>query len=325
MNNELTKNIRKLAISKQLNFLIGSGTSLPAIPLMGMIEENTEGNRNIILQNIVKNISGKIINKSYINKNNFDEEKGKIIETYKSYLEFINVVVDLLNYSNSRETPRNVNIFTTNYDLFIERSLDLLMKNNNFIFNDGSNGYFYKVLNSSNYNRVVAYKGVNDNYINEIPSINLIKPHGSMNWERNQEADKIIVKNEIAEKPFVVLPTGLEQRETFLDNHFFEMLRLFQLELDKPQSILIVIGFSFQDKHISKMVRRGLQNPELIVFCFCYDENSKITIEKNIFEMDGVPSNFKFIIPKDLGQSEIVLGTVTDILRITEIGKEDEK
>ena len=41
--------------------------------------------------------------------------------------------------------------------------------------------------------------------------------------------------------------------------------------------------------------------------------------------MDGVPSNFKFIIPKNLGQSEIVLGTVTDILRITEIGKEDEK
>ena len=141
MNNELTKNIRKLAISKQLNFLIGSGTSLPAIPLMGMIEENTGGNRNIILQNIVKNISGKIINKSYINKSNFDEQKGKIIETYKSYLEFINVVVDLLNYSNSRETPRNVNIFTTTYDLFLEAAIDTNLKNIRFIFNDGAGGF----------------------------------------------------------------------------------------------------------------------------------------------------------------------------------------
>ena len=136
MNNELTKNIRKLAISKQLNFLIGSGASLPAIPLMGMIEENTGENRNIILQNIVKDISGEIINKSYFNKSNFDGEKGKIIETYKSYLEFINVVVDLLNYSNSRETPRNVNVFTTNYDLFLEAAIDNNLKNKRFIFNE---------------------------------------------------------------------------------------------------------------------------------------------------------------------------------------------
>lgn len=325
MNIVLRKNIRKLAITKQLNFLIGSGASLPAIPLMSTIEENSEEERNIKLQSIVRNISENIINKSYFNKSKSDEEKEKIIETYRSYLEFINVVVDLLNYSNSRETPRNVNIFTTNYDLFLEAAIDNNLKNKRFIFNDGAGGYFERILNSSNYNRVVAYKGLNDNYINEIPSINLIKPHGSMNWGRNQEVDEIIVKNEIAEKPFVVLPTGFEQRETFLDNHFFEMLRLFQLELDKPQSILIVIGFSFQDKHISKMVRRALQNPELMIFCFCHNENSKNSIEKNMFEMEGVPSNFKFIIPEDIDCNEIVLATVTDILRITEIGKEDEK
>lgn len=325
MNNELRKNIRKLAISKQLNFLIGSGASLPAIPLMGMIKGNSEKNRNRTLQNIVRNISGKIINKSYFNKSKYDKEEEKIIETYRSYLEFINVVVDLLNFSNSRETPRNVNIFTTNYDLFLEAAIDNNLKNKRFIFNDGAGGYFERILNSSNYNRVVAYKGLNDNYINEIPSINLIKPHGSMNWERNQEVDEIIVKNEITKNSFIILPTGFEQRETFLDNHFFEMLRLFQLELDKPQSILIVIGFSFQDKHISKMVRRALQNPELIVFCFCYDEDSKNIIKNNIFETVGVPSNFKFIIPEDVGHNKIVLGTVTDILRTTEIGKEDGK
>lgn len=38
-NDELVKTLRKMAITKQLNFLIGSGNSLPAIPLMGMIDE----------------------------------------------------------------------------------------------------------------------------------------------------------------------------------------------------------------------------------------------------------------------------------------------
>ncbi|WP_157967863.1 hypothetical protein [Paraliobacillus sp. X-1268] len=37
-NNEKVKNLRRLAISKQLNLLFGSGTSYPAIPLMETIE-----------------------------------------------------------------------------------------------------------------------------------------------------------------------------------------------------------------------------------------------------------------------------------------------
>lgn len=38
----IVKKIRKLALTKQLNFLIGSGASLPTIPLMGMVEADSE-------------------------------------------------------------------------------------------------------------------------------------------------------------------------------------------------------------------------------------------------------------------------------------------
>lgn len=34
MDKELVANIRNMAITKRLNFLVGSGTSVPAIPLM---------------------------------------------------------------------------------------------------------------------------------------------------------------------------------------------------------------------------------------------------------------------------------------------------
>ena len=69
MENELVSDIKKLVIRKQLNFLIGSGASLPAIPLMGMIKENSEKKRNNVLQNIVKEISKIITNNTYYNKN----------------------------------------------------------------------------------------------------------------------------------------------------------------------------------------------------------------------------------------------------------------
>ena len=48
------------------------------------------------------------------------------------------------------------------------------------------------------------------------------------------------------------------------------MLRVFQLELDKPQSVLLVIGFSFQDQLLAKMINWALQIPELIVYAFVF-------------------------------------------------------
>ncbi|EGP5213083.1 hypothetical protein EH319_11860 [Enterococcus faecium] len=74
--------------------------------------------------------------------------------------------------------------FKTNYDLIIEKATDKVLKNFKFVFNDGASGYFDRKLESTNYNRTVSYKGLNDNYTNELPSLTLIKPHGLVNWEK---------------------------------------------------------------------------------------------------------------------------------------------
>lgn len=97
----------------------------------------------------------------------------------------------------------------------------------------------------------------------------------------------------------LVLPTGYETQDTFLNNHFYEMLKVFETELEKPQSLLIVIGFSFNDKHIAKMMRRALKNPELLVYVFCYDDKTKLQIMSNLKLTDEV-NNIIFIQPNDL-------------------------
>ena len=291
------KQLRYFAMTKRLNFLIGSGTSVPAIPLMSFFKSKdiSDEEANNLLSDKVKEVSKKVI-EDISNAN----DEGNIKAVLKRYSEFIKVILQLLYHANSRQVTKNINIFTTNYDLFIEKSLDELMKYESFVFNDGSNGYFNRILDSANYNKSVAYRGLNDSYLNELPTLSLIKPHGSMNWEREQE-DNILIRQSIVENPVVVKPTGLEGQETFLNNHFHDMLRVFQLELDKQQSILIVIGFSFQDKHIAKMLNRSLKNPELNVFIFCYSESDKQIILTNL-GLSDCPRNLNVITPNELDE-----------------------
>ena len=77
------------------------------------------------------------------------------------------------------------------------------------------------------------------------------------------------------------------------------MLRVFQLELEKPQSVLIVIGFSFQDSHIAKMVRRAIQNPELRVYIFAYSDNAIDNISEK-FGRFGIGFKINYMGPKKL-------------------------
>lgn len=331
-DSELVKEVRQMMITKQLNFLIGSGTSSQAIGLMNdfkeiaerILSDETSDNKYISNKYLLKEeqqvcpddkkkekiANGLLLDRvkevsvSLLEKNTNLEDK--ISENLKDYSDFVNALVELLNLSNARQIPKSANIFTTNYDLFIEKSIDCIPSTTKFVFNDGSKGYFNRILDSSNYNRVVSYKGLNDNYISELPSITLIKPHGSVNWAERD--GKILIEKKVQDEPVVVRPDGLEGQTTFLNNHFHEMLRVFQLELDKPQTVLFVIGFSFQDNHIARMVKRALQNPELMMYVFAYSDSSTESILENL-SMEKAPSNFRILKPRDFNSKNITEST----------------
>ena len=262
-------------------------------------DDETGKTANEQLEDKVKEISRKILRDTY----GLSGEES-IRENLDDYIQFLKSVIDVINLSNSRQTPKSVNLFTTNYDLYIEKAVDELIGTRRFVFNDGANGYFKRVLESSNYNRVVSYKGLNANYISEIPSVSLIKPHGSMNWFEMNET--IIIGSEVAETPKIVKPTGVEEKDPYLDNHYYEMLRVFQLELDKPQSVLFIIGFSFQDQHIGKMVKSALQNPEILIIAFGYLDGDEQAYLSNLnIEVNKVPKNLRIYTPKDFADNHL--------------------
>lgn len=124
-------------------------------------------------------------------------------ETLGAYKELIDNIVHLINRKGANQI-RRTNIFTTNYDLFFENASDRLLRNStNFIFNDGARGLKTRYLQISNFHTSTWHQGTNDLYKFEIPTINLIKMHGSVSWEKvSEEKIKINYPNHF--------PKGLE-------------------------------------------------------------------------------------------------------------------
>ena len=301
---EIIERLPDWIAEKKTSFLFGSGTSVPGMPLIGDFK-NVDGsiNKDGLLKEIVRR------NKFLLNtqiKEGISEEKTKdILNTLSTYKKFLEVLLDVLSNVNSRERHKNINIFTTNYDLFIEKAVDDIYENGEsvpFIFNDGARGYFKRLLDNSNFDTTTADKGRFDNYINELPSINLAKIHGSVNW--NMQSDDVIqVCDQVVDDGEMVEPDGNEPKNTTLKKHYYEMLRFFEYEMSEDGgaagngSLLIVHGFSFGDKHIARALKRALENRGLLVIIVTYADSDVETIKKNLGNL-AERKNLYFLSPK---------------------------
>ena len=101
-------------------------------------------------------------------------------------------------------------------------------------------------------------------------------------------------------KLVMINPRKAKFRETVLDLHFYELMRLYANALEKPTTCLFAMGFSFADEHIAQITRRAASsNPTLLVIIFAYDDTAKEAIGKCIGESNNnniiilSPSEFK--------------------------------
>ena len=77
----------------------------------------------------------------------------------------------------------------------------------------------------------------------------------------------------------IVNPTKWKFHETVFEEHYYQALRLLSYELERPNSVFIVFGFSFADEHILNLVKRSLSNPTLKIFICCYSEATRVDLE----------------------------------------------
>ena len=78
-------------------------------------------------------------------------------------------------------------------------------------------------------------------------------------------------------------------------------MRLMSNNLEKENSLLFAMGFSFEDEHIRNIVKRALKtNPTLMVFIFSYQDSGK----KRYLELFGEnDSNLLIITPSEFNKA----------------------
>ena len=209
----------------------------------------------------------------------------------------MNRIANILHERNSTLLPRQASIFTTNYDLFIEKAAEHIRS---LKLNDGFDRrpnlaqkydfspqtYFDSTLNTGNL----------FNYRAEIPTVNLLKLHGSLSWSEEKTTSQNGPDNsriffrvrEIDSKGdnpsddeiqeylrsfYLVLPEYHKFRSAVIDQNHYELLRIYANELQRENTLLLVFGFSFADKHILLISQRALRNASLKVVIFAYSRD----------------------------------------------------
>lgn len=157
-----------------------------------------------------------------------------------------------------RITARKLKLFTTNYDMLFEQAANEC----GFTMIDGFTFTFPRVFKGNNYDYDIVIRKnsritAQENYASKV--FHLYKLHGSLDLERDTETDQIRkcdFKNN--RRPVMIFPSSIKC-ETSYEQPFFEMMSRFQAELCMDNALLIIIGYSFGDKHINSMIFEALE------------------------------------------------------------------
>lgn len=216
------------------------------------------------MQNAVKNDADLLV---AINK-----VKDFIVEQCTLELEDSAPHVQFLNKIGLRpqKFPR-VKVFTLNYDTLFEQAaagerftvIDGFTFSNPRVFNGK---YFDYDIIETRHNR----QDKKDSTIAKL--FYLFKMHGSLTWKKNgREIEQAI--GEIKTEDRVMIFPQSNKYEHSYEQPYFEMMARFQQALRTENTLLITIGFSFYDKHISSVILESLkQNPSLNLMSITYGE-----------------------------------------------------
>ncbi|MFC1226555.1 SIR2 family protein [Pedobacter sp. BG31] len=220
-----------------------------------------------------KNLDTVICNKIY--EIISEEEKTANLKISKSFISWLNWI--------SRDFTKE--IFTTNYDLILEKSFeDLLIP-----FYDGFIGAYepffcHETLDGkSKYDRP------------PVSWIRLWKLHGSLGWFWKKKEDKSYrvirlssgAKEKLPDSELVIYPSR-DKYESSRKQPFTSYFDRLKECLISGEGIFIISGYSFSDDHVNEVIFNALnQNNRLHVIAFFYSDNP---LEKIIGEGKNFPN-----------------------------------
>lgn len=334
--------LRNAFASSHINFLLGAGFCCGLLPTLACREEwiaqacaNGERKHEALLQyeffrNVVCPMEG--------------------LHPNEEMVEFAKQLKRLLAARGTISIPRKASLFTTNYDAILEDAFEIA----GVSYNDGFEGRISPIFATRSFGHVQYVQSLSLEYSAQVPTINIIKLHGSVTWSKENpqaitycEAAKLIprliethgsllsqeeldkIKTAVSE-PFIdsdieVLngivdsksPEWSDEAESFLEDYYstlqivnpnkskfeetvmgltyYELMRLFANELDRNNALLVSFGFSFADEHILEIVKRALENPQLILLVCCHTPDDLEWYQNKLNDYDNV----KYVVPTE--------------------------
>jgi hypothetical protein len=297
----------QLAYSKNIGFFFGAGTScalkIPNIAMLTAgIEKNLKDenlkNFKIIRDNLkktlghdvnieeilnhirrireitneksdqdfikVSGVAAKVLDKEICNQiyNIIEEAEGKAdLTNPRKFFAWLNI----LNHEYSKE------VFTTNYDLIIEKSLE----QSQIPYFDGFVGSYEPFFWQESIEQATGKTDMTRNWIR------LWKIHGSLSWfwkeDKKDNSQKIIRVGKFdskttTDKELVIYPSkekyDSSRKQPFIA--YFDRLKNFLLS---GELLFIFTGFSFSDQHINEIIFNCLrQNNRLFCIVLCFTD-----------------------------------------------------
>lgn len=160
-------------------------------------------------------------------------------------------------------------IFTTNYDLINEIALDRL----GMPYCNGFTGTVERRFNPTTYRYSLAEQlDVTSRKWATVDSfVYLCKLHGSINWI--EEGGSLFPIREVplatAHKGnrVMIYPTPMKQNASF-GSPYADLFREFQGRIVREQSVLFVLGYSFNDEHVNNLIFQALTIPTFRLVAF---------------------------------------------------------
>ncbi|HRE76445.1 MAG TPA: SIR2 family protein [Flavobacterium sp.] len=302
-----------LSYSKNIGFFFGAGTScalnIPNIEqLTAGIEAKLTGDNKVNfgkikvdLESIIKvrkvNIEDILNHIRKIRELTSDSEKEYIsvsgvnaklldIEICKSIYTIISEKEDVANIENTKRffawlslqnRDFSKEIFTTNYDLIIEKALE----SSHIPYFDGFVGSFEPFFWQESIDHFVNNHDLTKNWIR------LWKVHGSLSWFWKEDAvtgaQKIIRIGKIpditkTDKELVIYPSkdkyDSSKKQPFIA--YFDRLKNYLL---KGELLFIFTGYSFSDQHINEIIFNCLrQNYRLTILVFFFKDEEVVDL-----------------------------------------------
>ena len=141
--------------------------------------------------------------------------------------------------------PKVVNIVTTNYD----RVLEHIMSYHNFPYTDGFNGKTLSIFDETKFKN------------KEI--VNLIKVHGSLNWFDVDDEIRFLPSISNDENPKIIAPGNNKYKEAY-SSPYRELIQKAD-DLIKKASSFLVVGFGFNDEHLTPKIKAKIKKGTPIV------------------------------------------------------------